>query len=184
MGLATDHWDPILVYTVTDRMDPDSRRQWELHFQGTDFPCYAILQTFIEQRCRALEATVSSRGKGQTRPHTSKTTSSSHLTSTNTSCVACKSNHLLHQCAKFGSMDSKERQTVVRVGNLCFNCLRPGHSVGNCLSKSTCRKCGSKHHTLLHMEKATPPVADSGSTTSSITSSHVSNHASLCPVIL
>lgn len=160
MGLPTDDWDSFLVFIVTDRMDSDSRRQWELHHQGSSYPSYAVLQSFVEQRCRALDSTASARSKGQTRPHTPKNTVSSHLSLSDISCVVCQENHPLHQCPKFGSMDSKERQAVVRVGNLCFNCLRPNHSLRNCQSKSTCRKCGLKHHSLLHIEKLSSSVDD------------------------
>ncbi|CAB0036160.1 unnamed protein product [Trichogramma brassicae] len=34
--------------------------------------------------------------------------------------------------------------------HLCFNCLRPGHAVQTCPSRSTCQTCGTTHHSLLH----------------------------------
>jgi len=40
-------------------------------------------------------------------------------------------------------------QEAKRLG-LCINCLKVGHQVRQCIS-SSCRACGSKHHTLLHL---------------------------------
>ena len=38
----------------------------------------------------------------------------------------------------------------VKLKNLCFICLRSGHSIKECKSKSTCRTCKKRHNTLLH----------------------------------
>lgn len=38
---------------------------------------------------------------------------------------------------------------------LCFNCFSHIHDLRSCDSKSTCRKCNQRHHTLLHYDKQT-----------------------------
>ena len=49
-----------------------------------------------------------------------------------------------------------ERRWFVARERLCYNCLRVGHQVKECQSKTRC-KCGSKHHPLLHWPSETKP---------------------------
>ena len=44
------------------------------------------------------------------------------------------------------------RVDKVKSAKLCFNCLSRDHMVSHCSSKSRCRRCKLKHHTLLHRE--------------------------------
>nr|XP_029733686.1 uncharacterized protein LOC115269273 [Aedes albopictus] len=48
-------------------------------------------------------------------------------------------------------MDLQCKRELVQKAKLCYNCLRPSHSVKNCASKSVCRVggCKQRHHTLL-----------------------------------
>ncbi len=39
----------------------------------------------------------------------------------------------------------------------CMNCLGAGHSLKQCHSKRSCRDCGQRHHSILHVE-VTPQV--------------------------
>jgi hypothetical protein len=50
----------------------------------------------------------------------------------------------------------QSKQAVTKENNLCLNCLRANHSVRNFSTKSSCCKCGKKHHTLLHNEESEP----------------------------
>ncbi|KAL7298942.1 hypothetical protein TKK_0008043 [Trichogramma kaykai] len=65
-------------------------------------------------------------------------------------CVRCGGEHYVGHCDVFTSMNSAERRELVMQQRLCFNCLRPGHAVRACPSRSTCQTCGATHHTLLH----------------------------------
>ena len=45
--------------------------------------------------------------------------------------------------------------------SLCFKCLKPGHGVGECRNKVSCRVCEGRHHVMLHQAEggsATPIV--------------------------
>ncbi|XP_071476662.1 uncharacterized protein [Diadema antillarum] len=68
-------------------------------------------------------------------------------------CVRCSGRHQLLECQQFQGLTPKERLGVARKERLCFNCLKPGHMVGNCQLKRTCQidGCGRKHATLLHV---------------------------------
>ena len=53
-------------------------------------------------------------------------------------------------CKKFKSMKVNERREHVQKLRLCFNCLRPGHMLKDCKS----RTCGvpRRHNGLLHSD--------------------------------
>ncbi|CAL8145348.1 unnamed protein product [Orchesella dallaii] len=60
----------------------------------------------------------------------------------------------------FLTKSPKERSEMVKQQRLCFNCLRKDHRILNCSSKTTCRKCHRRHHTLLHEDRAVDPPKD------------------------
>jgi hypothetical protein len=176
MGFQTDHWDPIMLFLISERLDTDSRRQWELSSPGKTYPHLGELETFLEQRCRALEATTTVKPKqwqksGISQHPNQGSSTKVHHTTTNPSCPVCKNSHLIHQCNEFTKLDAKQRNDLVKKLNLCFNCLKSGHSVKTCKSEFTCRVCKRKHHTHLHRNQATSTTAETQPT--SIVSSHI-----------
>lgn len=63
------------------------------------------------------------------------------------SCNFCAGSHYSHECSKFGSLQSKQNR--VRELTLCYNCLKPNHSVAKCNNVGRCRYCKRKHHSSL-----------------------------------
>lgn len=52
-----EHWDDFIVVLVTDKLDAETRKMWEqANCTGTEFPKWTALETFIENRVRALNA--------------------------------------------------------------------------------------------------------------------------------
>jgi len=45
-----------------------------------------------------------------------------------------------------------ERLNLAKRAKICFNCLRTTHSSNQCTNENTCKNCGLKHHTLLHLD--------------------------------
>jgi hypothetical protein len=175
--IEVDSWDSILIYLVSEKMDPDTRRQWELACPGTDLQTYSDLKAFLEKRAMALEA-VSSRAK-KSEPPKSQPSSKSPVSRASVyhsaptvSCSHCNEDHHIYHCQKFQSLSISARSQVCQKSKLCFNCLRSSHSVKDCPSKSRCRECKGHHHTLLH--RPTPSNTSSNSTASSSSSSQVS----------
>ena len=71
-------------------------------------------------------------------------------------CLLCPGDkHPLFHCQVFNDMSIAGRETHIRAKNLCANCLAPGHQNEDCRS---CRQCGGKQHTLVHMERRSPAV--------------------------
>ncbi|XP_073967400.1 uncharacterized protein [Choristoneura fumiferana] len=73
-----------------------------------------------------------------------------HTNTVEHTCAFCNQDHLLYTCKEFGKLSVEKRVEYVQGARLCFNCLVPGHSVKFCKQKSSCRRCGRRHHSLLH----------------------------------
>ncbi|XP_045457504.1 uncharacterized protein LOC123667707 [Melitaea cinxia] len=68
-------------------------------------------------------------------------------------CPMCHEIHYLNQCKRFSLMTPKQRQDFVQTSKLCFNYLAPTHAVVKCRQSFSCKKCGRRHHTMLHFER-------------------------------
>ncbi|CAB0044442.1 unnamed protein product [Trichogramma brassicae] len=162
-----DTWDAWFISIAASCMDPITRQAWEADLERNDaengvdraarkgdhLASFDDLSTFLNSRCRMAVA-CSSGAATTTRQSTS---SSDHRPARayatrqgRQDCVRCGSEHYVGHCDAFASMNSAERRELVMQQRLCFNCLRPGHAVRACPSRSTCQTCGATHHTLLH----------------------------------
>ncbi|XP_075156467.1 uncharacterized protein LOC142234410 [Haematobia irritans] len=74
-------------------------------------------------------------------------------------CAICKERHSLRDCPIFIMMTVADRRVTVRNHKYCMNCLAKSHTVENCHSSQTCRKCGYQHHTMLHPQISLTPTA-------------------------
>ena len=66
------------------------------------------------------------------------------------SCPLCKEAHYAWGCSAFKDKTVAQRKEHVRQHTLCSNCLKPGHSQGDCKSRYSCQTCEGRHNTLLH----------------------------------
>ncbi|XP_059222834.1 uncharacterized protein LOC131996824 [Stomoxys calcitrans] len=70
-------------------------------------------------------------------------------------CLLCQKRHALKHCPRFILMTVEDRRVAVRRHEYCRNCLARSHTVEECISSGTCRKCGFQHHTMLHLHNFT-----------------------------
>ena len=56
LGLPVHQWDAKLVYWLLEKLDAESRKQFELAHPGTDVLTFKELTTFMDRRSRALES--------------------------------------------------------------------------------------------------------------------------------
>lgn len=83
-------------------------------------------------------------------------------------------NHGIQRCSTFASLSSDDKMQALRENNVCFSCLKPGHSSRNCRRRVCCEiivegggKCGRMHHSLLHdVFRVMPSVTTVSSTKS------------------
>ena len=162
LEIDIDTWSPFLVYQLSEKLDDETRRQWEISSPGRDLQTYRQLYEFLDTRCRALEASnlkLSSTCSSLTRfkPRDKPRTEAHSYQATVGICSCCKEDHRINQCPKFIAMDYKGRTDFISKSRLCFNCLGRGHIGKSCKSLATCRTCRKRHHTLLHFDSENVP---------------------------
>lgn len=159
LQMPTQHWDPILIYFVSNKLDSSTRELWEQSLPDTSIPKLSKLFDFLEQRARALAASTGSNNRSQTFNHEPKRTVSSHHVSTTNCKLGCSDYHYLFKCPVFRKYSCQERKNFLSENHHCYNCLNPGHTTDNCKSNLLCMVCNQKHHTLIHIDEFSSPEA-------------------------
>ena len=83
-------------------------------------------------------------------------------------CACCTQGHSLQQCQQFKQMKHRDKLSFLKEKDLCFGCLCAGHRSRNCERRLTCRSCGKRHPTVLHIDwretanAPTEPAKESG----------------------
>ncbi|KZC14880.1 hypothetical protein WN55_07616 [Dufourea novaeangliae] len=96
-----DSWSDVLVYIGVQRLDPASRKAWELTLgNATDFPTFQEYDAFLESRIGALDFIVPLKSEKPIKP---KLLSAHVASSATITCPVCKGNHLLYKCTNFSS---------------------------------------------------------------------------------
>ena len=158
LGQNVDEQDLFLLYIVVEKLSPITRQEWEIATPGTDQQTFNQLKTFLQNRCRALEASESvsrrqkdKRDKEETPKNANKTQPRTQVytTSEETFYEFCGKKHKIFTCRTFKNISSSDKPDRIKRHALCFNCLKPGHMLTACKS-SCCKHCGRRHHSLLH----------------------------------
>ncbi|XP_076645559.1 uncharacterized protein LOC143355009 [Halictus rubicundus] len=185
--------DAFVSTCITRKLDSVSCDEWEKRtMDSRKMPPFKDLAKFLEQRSQYLsrkDTIQSSTGSNSfERPKISKPretrregyVAASHVAGKPTRCLLCDSVHALQYCPKWLAMPSSERHTAVKGSGACFNCLSRGHSIRAC-TRGNCRKCGKRHHTLLHRENVpnSDNVDSPTSSTSHIVQSCIANSESM-----
>lgn len=156
-ALNTDvqHWDLILVYLFSKKLDFQTQRAYELEKDLSSLPTVKDFLSFLERRCVAFE-NISPLDKGLKLKvgYQSNTSfkSSLHTTTPRWKCIYCNlNNHDIYRCNKFKALSVDQRKSLVQDKKLCYNCLGTRHLVENCQSRG-CKTCNGRHNTLLHSD--------------------------------
>ena len=56
LSQPVEHWNAIIVFVLTDMIDPESRKQWQLDNPGTDVLSWELLSKFLDKRSRSVES--------------------------------------------------------------------------------------------------------------------------------
>lgn len=178
LGLPVDQWDFVLFHMIIQKLDNATIKRFELQECSSDIPSFRNLHNFLLNQCTALESAALSTSikpkysplaqtqTKQQKPSSSKSTSTFLAQTNNISskikCNFCNSPHTIYKCYSFLSKTPTERLKIAQSNNWCINCLHSAHDISKCASKSSCRTCSRKHHSLLHIdsdenEKQTSP---------------------------
>ncbi|KAJ8721022.1 hypothetical protein PYW08_006487 [Mythimna loreyi] len=155
LNICVDSWDPIIIFLVVQKLDPESHKDWEQYSykeDADDLPKWNDLKRFLQSTYRTLELVTPGTQCKTTKERAVHVASTSSSPSGKT-CVLCNENHTLCHCKQFTKLQPSERLNYVKTNNLCFNCLVPGHSARKCRLPVSCRICKRRHHSLLHQNK-------------------------------
>ena len=155
---ASGDW---LIHLIVERIDPQSRRDWETAIGKTKLPpTFAELQGFLEGRVNTLEALEEQCKRPENRtskPGATQKSTKVHQVSqskrASEPCSLCKANHFILYCRSYKSKTIAERRAALQAANLCYNCLGK-HQVKDCHSDRRCQQCNGKHHTTIHESSA------------------------------
>lgn len=172
IGIETDTWDAIVVHIVVSKLDMESHKLWEQSIgSSTDIPSFKSLASHLENRFRSLEMVNFSKRetlkRDTSKPNvisksiTHKPHVQSFVTEATSICTYCSQNHYVCHCKEFANLDVTARRQFVNKNNICFNCLVKGHKVANCRQSSCCKKCGRRHHSMLHITYPVKPLTNS-----------------------
>lgn len=165
MKYPVQHYDLIFVHGLHDKLDPETRKQWEL-YRTSESPALAEMLKFLDWQAKALSGAQSNETKeqrenrkraapnsesfnGAKRPkHERSKLRAPEKKQELSPCVLCKGKHGLHRCANFIKMSLAERLKVIKEKKLCHNCLRATHFSRDC-PLNECYRCNRKHNSLL-----------------------------------
>ncbi|CAH0723021.1 unnamed protein product, partial [Brenthis ino] len=169
LNIKTQEWDAVIIHLVVLKLDQESHRHWENYLSTItdELPKWSHLEQFLETRFRTLEMIDTNKQSTSFKLHNNQQRNANQVikpktfysdvnvkrSSNEATCAMCNGPHFIYYCTQFKKEPVLERQNIVQSKRLCFNCLAPTHPVFKCQQNSTCRKCGKKHHTLLHFEK-------------------------------
>ncbi len=163
-ALVGDSLSSYLAMVFVGLMDPDCKREWLRHKEPDSVPDMDTVSKFVRYWQRELQSDCSPHVSASLTAPPPYTHSSGHhpiKQKTHTkpgnnkkfqNCPACNESHGLLRCPAFQNMDVDERNKLVRDKRLCINCFSGLHGYRNCPSKFSCKTCGAKHHTMLHIE--------------------------------
>ena len=162
-GIPIVQWEPIVAYHMYQKLNCDTRTQFEVANPGTEIQNVSQLLKFLKERAAASE-TYSVNGKPQ--QHESQNTNSQaggSYTGQQMSgsdyyeesvrkkkCFMCNGDHTVYRCDFFHDLKVEQREEWVMDNNLCRNCLKRGHVAVKCVSNYVCRVCKKRHNSLLH----------------------------------
>ncbi|KAL1446547.1 hypothetical protein WDU94_013944 [Cyamophila willieti] len=143
LGVNTENWDVLLIHLIEAKFDDQVYMEWVKRVDKKHLPTLSNLYEFLDEMTLISE-------RSESRVLDRK--KSNVPTSSTLTCQVCKkTNHKLYECSSFREYSIKERIAFVTKNNLCLNCLSSNlHSAYKCNSKSVCKICSKKHHSLLH----------------------------------
>ncbi|GFW69334.1 integrase catalytic domain-containing protein [Trichonephila clavipes] len=136
-----------------EKLDNESRKNFELSLKAKDVPTFDEFIAFLEQR-ETILLSVDKNCIVETKtilrkPNLSFKTKTNLLMNQsveNKSCIVCKDKtlHPIFRCKKFLELNPEKRLDLVRLHKLCELCLRKKHKRMQCTSTYMC-PCGKKH---------------------------------------
>ncbi|GFU62856.1 integrase catalytic domain-containing protein [Trichonephila clavipes] len=152
--------ESMLIFVITQRLDDESRKQYEMELHSNDLPKWDNFLDFLIKRSQALE-NVQRNSSLKNKNEYSPKFRSFVVKSDEKTCPLCPlETHPIFKCKRFHEMSVQERSNKVRSLNLCFNCLGH-HLIKNCLKLNRkCKVCNANHNSLLCKTSVPRPISE------------------------
>ncbi|XP_052738126.1 uncharacterized protein LOC128198186 [Bicyclus anynana] len=190
LGQPTDHWDTLIIFIMTKKLDSITNREWEEYRNGLGgSPVLQQFIKFITSRADLLETLQDKykhKGIISTFSDTNKNKAQVSYTDNNQKaykCPMCSQPHFIFSCENFKKLDVASRIRKVSELNLCRNCLKPGHGFQFC-KLTHCKYCRMKHNTLLHDSTKEPTGTTIALSTGVTPTSHIQTFTLLCTAVV
>jgi len=151
LGQSTEHWDALLIFLISNKLDSITAREWEKERVDKDLPTLDEFKGFLNSRASLLETLELSK-KGTHKVKQAEQVKSKSFLVQKQECIVCKEAHRLSNCPDYLKFSPERRVEVLKKAKLCLNCMRPGHFIKSCKGGS-CKRCAGKHNTLIHFEE-------------------------------
>ncbi|XP_044753952.1 uncharacterized protein LOC123313241 [Coccinella septempunctata] len=163
LNQPVSQWDTLLVYLITTKLDVTTLREWEIYKGDLDVPNFDDFRAFVKNRADMFEMVAHNQADKRKAFNSGRNSQTRGLLSTDSgtnsvSCVICNDGHFIQNCKTFLALAPIDREKKIHSLKLCTNCLKKGHFNKDC-RRGNCRKCGSKHNTLLR--KGTENIGNS-----------------------
>ncbi|XP_018407682.1 PREDICTED: uncharacterized protein LOC108783580 [Cyphomyrmex costatus] len=151
MGRPIDSWDDPIIYLVTGKLDHNTNKEWEDTIAGNDIPTLQRLMEFLEHRCHTLEAVNRKGSSVQAQAKAGQEKVSALVSTKAAACQKCKENHQIYSCKQFLELLPEERLNFIKEAKLCWNCLKVSSHIAKDCKAGSCKTCGKRHNSLLHI---------------------------------
>ncbi|CAG9137863.1 unnamed protein product [Plutella xylostella] len=159
LGQHTDHWDVLIIYLFSNKLDSVTGRKWEEHKNNfTNLPTLNDFILFLRNRADILETMHTNKSEKNNHQNNNSFHKSSRALVTSSfanktmKCSLCSESHRIMECSKFKDLTIEDRLIEATRLKLCKNCLRKGHSTQQC-KLGPCRFCNKRHNSSLHLNK-------------------------------
>lgn len=171
LGSEMDVMNAIIIHMVLLKLDEGSRQNYDEKQEFKSLPTWDTCYNILSNRCQFLEShgkkcePVHKPSGSKPKPNFNRSANTFVNSKTDVTCSYCSSaDHYISTCSSFLSLVVSERFNFVKRNGHCINCLRKGHLVSKCPSKSRCRVCHAAHHTNLHIyavsDNTAPPLSN------------------------
>ncbi|XP_011884052.1 PREDICTED: uncharacterized protein LOC105571188 [Vollenhovia emeryi] len=151
LGRPTAHWDDLLIYILSNKLDARTSREWQSSLNTTDLPTLQTFTQFITRQCQMLEATGKITLNSKNNPRSQSSRQTACVATVNSKCGHCHGEHSIYYCKEFLALAIPQRISEMRKRKICVNCLRSTTHASNKCPSGNCKICKSKHNTLLHL---------------------------------
>lgn len=152
-----ESWDDLIIHILGNKLDSITFRDWEDTLSGHELPRLEQLTNFLMKKCQTLESIITKENASSllNKSNQSNTRKSSIncTAAIKSKCSYCSGESPIYFRQSFTKLPIEQRIGEVKKRSLCINCMRSKSHVAKQCTSSSCKTCGSRHNTLLHLTK-------------------------------